>query len=184
MGRPCCGIFACTKNLENNRHRFCSDHYDKHNECAIKGCDAPVSSATSKTCADEEHKKIEQKYVEKGSSIFLFKERSRKWQDHNNLTEESSADPNIDHDDLEWYEVNQQGCIHVEALQNPGNIGVDDDSVEPEKCPEKTATGNRVFKAQFGRRRTSDEQFLIRPCGIIYARATMYGTEAVSNVLV
>lgn len=72
----------------------------------------------------------------------------------------------------------------MEAKQNPGTIGVDDDSVEPEKCPEKPAAGNRVFKAQFGRHRTSDEQFLIRPCGVIYARATMYGTEAVSNVLV
>ncbi len=44
--------------------------------------------------------------------------------------------------------------------------------------------GNRVLKAQFGRRRTHNEQTLVRPCGIIYARATMFGTEAVSNFLV
>ncbi|KJA20097.1 hypothetical protein HYPSUDRAFT_68700 [Hypholoma sublateritium FD-334 SS-4] len=185
IGRPCCGVFACTKNLENNRHRFCGDHYDKHSECAIKRCDAPISAPTSKTCADQEHKKIEQKYIEKGTSIFLFKECSQKWQDNKNHAEESSADPNdVDLcDDLEWYEVNQQGNIYVEAQQNRGTVGVDDDSMEPEKCPEKPAAGNWVFKAQFGRRRTSDEQFLIRPCGVIYACATMYGTEAVSNVL-
>jgi hypothetical protein len=35
-----------------------------------------------------------------------------------------------------------------------------------------------------GRQRTHNEQTLIRPCGVIHARATMYGAEAVSNVLV
>jgi hypothetical protein len=62
--------------------------------------------------------------------------------------------------------------------------GVDDKSVEVDPCPSKSNVGNRVFKAQFGRRRTHNEQTLVRPCGIIYARATMFGAEAVSNFLV
>ncbi|PPR02945.1 hypothetical protein CVT24_012157 [Panaeolus cyanescens] len=52
-------------------------------------------------------------------------------------------------------------------------------------CPTKSLTGNRpILKAQFGRRRTHNEQTLVRPCGVIFARATMYGAEAVSNFLV
>lgn len=59
-----------------------------------------------------------------------------------------------------------------------------DDIAVSDPCPSKAATGNRVLKAQFGRRRTHNEQTLVRPCGIIYARATMFGAEAVSNFLV
>ncbi|KAI0039532.1 hypothetical protein FA95DRAFT_1585268 [Auriscalpium vulgare] len=50
-------------------------------------------------------------------------------------------------------------------------------------CPSKSATGNVKRKAQFGRRRTHNEQIIVRPCGVVVARATFYGAEAVSNVL-
>jgi hypothetical protein len=70
--------------------------------------------------------------------------------------------------------------VHIQ--KNPGTIGVVDDSQEP--CPSKSATGNHTVKAQFGRCRTHNEQTLVRPCGVIFARATMFGAEAVSNFLI
>ena len=68
----------------------------------------------------------------------------------------------------------------------PASIGVVDhvDDVE-NPCPSKKSDqGNKKIKAQFGRQRTHNEQTLVRPCSIIFARATMYGAEAVLNFLV
>jgi hypothetical protein len=85
----------------------------------------------------------------------------------------------------EWFEVEGKD-VRMFNAPNPASIGVvdhDDDIEVP--CPSKKSdTGNKKIKAQFGRRRTHNEQTLVRPCGIIFARATMYGAEAVSNFLV
>jgi len=75
----------------------------------------------------------------------------------------------------------------VEVKEKIGTVGRANDSIDPqlEECEaKKAAEGNRRLKAQFGRRRTHNEQTLVRPCGIIFARATFYGAEAVSNFLV
>lgn len=38
--------------------------------------------------------------------------------------------------------------------------------------------------AQFGRKRTHNEQIIVTPCGMIIARETFYGAEAVGTVVV
>jgi hypothetical protein len=165
-----------------------------HRICAIVKCDQPVSESAnatvrSKTCANSEHKKIEAKNKERGASNFILKERFRQTQ-LSHPVNPMEVDNEIQHaedveDEVEWYEVNQSGKVSVHSKLNPGTVGAEDDAMEPVvPCPSKPATGNRTIKAQFGRRRTHNEQTLVRPCGIIYARATMYGTEAVSNFLV
>ena len=90
-------------------------------------------------------------------------------------------------DDLEedntWFEANHDGSIKIFTETDPGTTagGINDE----EPCPAvKSELGNRKLKAQFGRRRTHSEQLLVRPCGVIVARATFFGAEAVSNVLV
>jgi hypothetical protein len=89
-----------------------------------------------------------------------------------------------DSDEVEWFEIDGTGTIVSRTMDHPGTVGAGNDAIVPEPCPPKPAAGNRVLKAQFGRRRTHNEQTLVRPCGIIFARATMFGTEAVSNFLV
>lgn len=77
--------------------------------------------------------------------------------------------------------------ILVGAKAKVGTVGMADDTTDPqlEECEAKKSTeGNRRLKARFGRRRTHNEQTLVRPCGVIFARATFYGAEAVSNFLV
>lgn len=62
-----------------------------------------------------------------------------------------------------------------------------DDDVEPETGSgdvSKSDEGNRTVKARFGRRRTHNEQLVVCCCGIIAARATMFGAEAISGVKV
>lgn len=49
-------------------------------------------------------------------------------------------------------------------------------------CQEKE--GNRKIRAQFGRRRSHNEQILVRPCGIIVARTTFFGSETTPQTIV
>ncbi|KAF9541039.1 hypothetical protein CPC08DRAFT_756197 [Agrocybe pediades] len=58
----------------------------------------------------------------------------------------------------------------------------EEDSDEPIDCSGKPETGNRQFKSSFSRKRTHNEQFIMRPCGIILSRATLFGSESVSAV--
>lgn len=51
-------------------------------------------------------------------------------------------------------------------------------------CEEKAATGNRKLRALFGRRRTHNEQLMVRPCGILVAHQTFYGSETTTQVIV
>jgi len=189
IGRPCCGVFRCQNNLESNRHRFCKEHDNRHRICAINDCNQPVSGEESKTCSNPEHKLAEVKTKEKGQSLFILSHRFRNTQlshpvaESLNPVENQQADRG-DPDEVEWFEVASNGEMTVEGRPDPGTVGVADDVGVPEPCPSKATTGNRVLKAQFGRRRTHNEQTLVRPCGIIYARATMFGAEAVSNFLV
>ena len=46
-----------------------------------------------------------------------------------------------------------------------------------------SAPGTKV-RAQFGRKRTHNEEIIVAPCGVIIARATFYGAEAISSVAV
>jgi hypothetical protein len=48
----------------------------------------------------------------------------------------------------------------------------------------KSDAGNCKPKARFGRRRTHNEQLIVCCCGVIAARATMFGAEAISGVKV
>ncbi|KAF8160312.1 hypothetical protein BJ912DRAFT_1026540 [Pholiota molesta] len=50
-------------------------------------------------------------------------------------------------------------------------------------CSQKSASGNRQLRARFGRRQTHSEQLMVRPCGIIVARATFYGSETVPQTV-
>ena len=50
--------------------------------------------------------------------------------------------------------------------------------------PVAAASSRHKVRAQFGRRRTHNEQIIVAPCGVIIARATFYGAEAVSSVAV
>ena len=67
------------------------------------------------------------------------------------------------------------------ALDAEGNILEKEASAT---CPDKPNTGNRKLRAQFGRKRTHNEQIIVAPCGVIIARATLYGAEAITSVMV
>ncbi|KAF8156137.1 hypothetical protein BJ912DRAFT_1027204 [Pholiota molesta] len=51
-------------------------------------------------------------------------------------------------------------------------------------CPQKPETGIRKLRGRFGRRQTASEQFMLRPCGIVVARATFFGSETTPQTVV
>lgn len=47
-----------------------------------------------------------------------------------------------------------------------------------------TGTRRKKLKGAFGRKWTHNEQLMVRPCGIVIGRATLYSSESVSAVKV
>jgi hypothetical protein len=137
------------------------------------------------------HKEFERKNKEKGASNFILKERLRNTNASQPVdtlgTQQIDQVEDVEEITFEWFEVDKiTNTAQLRSQANPGTVGTSDEdsSSLPDPCPSKSVTGNRVEKAQFSRRRTHNEQTLVRPCGIIFARATMFGAEAVSNFLV
>jgi hypothetical protein len=90
----------------------------------------------------------------------------------------------VDIDELEDVEdveedfvVDLSGRIVPDQFDSAGNV-VPDNSNHREGPPPKKV------RAQFGRKRSHNEQIFVTPCGEIVARETFYGTEAVSSVVV
>ncbi|THV06826.1 hypothetical protein K435DRAFT_644489 [Dendrothele bispora CBS 962.96] len=171
------GSGACMRRpqpLSTTKDRFCPNHASFYNICAVNGCDRLVVPGC-KTCSDVVHQDMEKKYTARGQAFFTLQDRYRK---------ANQQDPD---DDDQWYEL-VDNQVKMFTTPNSGSIGQPDDPnaityPTTPTCDSKSEEGNKKLKAQFGRRRTHNKQILVRPCGIIYARATLYGAEAVSNVI-
>jgi hypothetical protein len=105
-----------------------------------------------RTCSIPAHRALELAYFNKGKSLLQLRTRLK------NATKSQTA---------------------LEELDESDDAIVEEMSAE---CEGKAETGNRTLKAYFGRRRTHNEQLIVRTCGVIVARATMYGSEAISGV--
>ncbi|KAG1777175.1 hypothetical protein EV702DRAFT_1197503 [Suillus placidus] len=81
----------------------------------------------------------------------------------------------------EWYELDgQMGDTRLVQPTVTTSTGVSEEL--PTECEAKETQVK--LKAIFRCQCTNNEQLVIRPCGIINGRSTMYHHEAVSNVLV
>ncbi|KAJ6463105.1 hypothetical protein DFH09DRAFT_1492323 [Mycena vulgaris] len=183
MGHIRCQVAHCTAELANNRHKFCPQHHHLEGICAIVGCDRAVVPG-KKACDDPQHAKMELLHFERGRAAFTLRDRLQKHRlAHPNApadeTSLAAAMEEEEDDGIEWFEADGED-VRIRHEQNPGSVGVDD-SVPCEAS--KSDTGNRQYKALFGRSRTHNEQSLVRPCAIFVQRATFFHAEAVSNVL-
>lgn len=68
-----------------------------------------------------------------------------------------------------------------ESFNNDEEVEVEDNGIS---STQRASTKGPKLKATFGRRRTHNEQLIMRTCGVTIARATFYGSEARSAVLV
>ncbi|KAJ7601708.1 hypothetical protein DFH06DRAFT_1276631 [Mycena polygramma] len=178
-----CQATHCTEELANNRHRFCPQHFQLHEVCAIVGCNAPVRQ-DAKTCNAREHAEIERLHYERGQAAFTLRNRLQRHRLAHPLNglDEGQADTldAIDTaDDIETFDVDDDGNVRIHSNDNPGSVGVTDEACAASKSP----AGNRKYKALLGRSRTHNLQSACRPCGVVVAQAPFYNAEAVSNVL-
>ncbi|KZT62745.1 hypothetical protein CALCODRAFT_425601, partial [Calocera cornea HHB12733] len=153
VGRPCCGVHNCHQPLPSIKARFCNQHQSRAGICSIQECNNPVRPSTL-TCHIPEHMEAEHAHQEKGKSMFTLARR---------LLKHVSIDPV------------GTGLPGFESL---AELIANEDS----SCDNKSPEGNRRAKARFGRSWTHNEQLIVRPCGVIVARATFYGAEAISSV--
>ncbi|EJF65881.1 hypothetical protein DICSQDRAFT_143244 [Dichomitus squalens LYAD-421 SS1] len=73
--------------------------------------------------------------------------------------------------------------LHMSSVEDDG-VGTSAELTEVDvdgECPSKSDEGNIKPRARFGRRRTHNEQLIVATCGIILARATMFGSEGVDG---
>ncbi|KAF8234257.1 hypothetical protein L208DRAFT_1550813 [Tricholoma matsutake] len=160
VGHPCCVVHNCFEPLQNQRDHYCKSHKKTEGQiCQIKGC-TQVRQKDSCVCGDLQHIEAERIHVQHGQARFQLKEcLERAWVAHPN---DSVAEQQIS-DDLE---VEEDIEIAV-AIQNDA-CNVD--------------TQWKKLQAQFGWRRTHNEELIVAPCGIVLAWQTFYGAEGVSSV--
>jgi hypothetical protein len=107
---------------------------------------------------------LEKAYFKRGDALFQLRSRLKK---AGVAVPSDSVPLGMDGDDEE--------VMMASTTDSEGLIEVFD-------CDGKPDTGNRQLRAYFGRRRTHNEQLIMRPCGVILSRATFFGSEAVSAV--
>ena len=199
IGHPCCSTFTCPIPLSHSRHQFCPTHAHLHLQCRIVGCSHPIIKMSKtvsgkvtlhnmKTCDNPTHQEMECLNTEQSKANFQLSQKLMR-QKVTHPTDTMAEKPLVDLVDLEdaeeWFEVDPvDGQVQMFTVNNLGATGELDPSVPKAPCPSKPDASNGKIRAQFGCCRTHNEQVIVQPCGIICSRATFFGAEAVSNVLV
>jgi len=155
IGHPCCAVHDCKSPLINHQHKFCAEHAHLSLQCAITDCSIPHEPGY-RTCAKPDHRALETSYFKHGKALFQLRARLKK-AGISTLVDSTPTEPSPVHDD-------------------------DEVVIETADCSGKPEGGNQKLRALFGRRRTHNEQIIMRPCGIILSRATFFGSEAISAV--
>lgn len=195
VGCPCCAIPRCKNPLDNNRLRFCAEHHHLEAVCAVNGCDQPVVVDTEtgrkhKACDDPVHLRMEAVNIDSSRHGKSKTQRQKLSKLNDAITvylPPTSTDDVPLQDVEEWYEHDvASGAVCLRQAATTTSTGVSDHPVasdlDADGCHAKDAPPK--LKATFRRQRTNNEQLVVRPCGVICGRGTMYHHEAVSNVLV
>jgi len=186
IGCPCCGRHNCHLPLDSNRESFCPTHQWLNTQCAIVGCNRDIAKrgtneSKTRVCDDPEHQKIEQVRTQKGQARFVLKERllrQRVSHPEDVVAKDVGLDKLEDVEDIdEVFTVNSAGHVVPDRLDAAGNVISDGGEHTGAKPPKKV-------RAQFGRKRSHNEQIFVAPCGDIIARETFFGAEAVSSIVV
>lgn len=185
IGCPCCGKHNCHIPLGSNHNRFCPMHQDLDGQCAIVGCERPIrksgpNEAKTLVCTDPKHREIECVHTQKGQARFVLKDRllrQRVSHPEDAVAKDVGVDELEDLDDVEeefTVVVTESG--EEQAIPQRLNSDGPDSSDHGAKPPRKVC-------AQFGQRRSHNEQIFVAPCGDIIAQETFFGAEAVSSVV-
>lgn len=161
IGHPCCAVHGCQENLERQTDRFCKTHKVCDKICSVVGCSAPVVEGHL-ACADQTHRQAEERH--------LLHAQSRVRRPNIDVSSDVQA-PIVSFNGEELFDIDSSNRVVQE-------------DVGPDAHPSAPARGHKRLRAQFGRRRSHNEQLIVAPCGVIIARVTFFGAEAVSSVRV
>ena len=100
--------------------------------------------------------------------------RSRVAHPNDGIAEERNLFEVVEDEDEELLEVDEQGNV----------TATEGSALENSTIPTVTPTPKKSVRARFGRKRTHNEQILVAPCGMILARETFYGAEAIGTCAV
>lgn len=164
IGHPCCSVRNCKISLEKQHHRFCPAHDKMKAVCAIKDCSSPIFEGHL-VCSNVVHLEVEKQHCLRGQARI----RSQQQRHGVSTVADRGVPPGLD--GKEVFDVDE-------------NDRVVNEESGPVVHFDKPANGNKHLRAQFGRRRTHNEQLIVAPCGVIIARSTFFGSEAVSSVRV
>ena len=170
LGHPCCAVHNCKEPLVTSHNCYCQCHKDENQICAVIGCKSPILHG-SMTCNDPVHRRIEGVHLVCGQARFQLKER---------LHRARVAHPV----DGIPQETNISAIAGDATEEDIFDIDPSDNTVLPqsnEQVPQKRAIR---IRAQFGQKRTHNEQILVAPCGMILGRTMFFGAEAISSCVV
>ena len=150
IGRPCCAIHNYHAPLSNNRHRYCDNHIDSQTICAIVGCSEKVAP-NKRTCRIAQRQAIKKVHTERGQARFQLQER---------LKRARVAHPS----DSIGESVND--ISELADVESDEEFELANGKVLPSQASH-TSSGKRKnrLRAQFGRKRTHNEQVIVAPCG-------------------
>ena len=159
IGHPCCSVAHCTEPLENiKRDRFCPEHQYRLKICAVDQCKNKIEKGYL-TCSNKEHCKLEDTRKQRNAANFQLQPQLQQ------MT--VSVPPNE--------ELTQACQAENQAI---------DKGVEESLCPQKPDSGIHRVTAHFGCRQTHDKQLMVRPCGMIIACTTFFGSETTPQAVV
>lgn len=135
----------------------------------MEDCRERVTEA-HRTCSRPEHRALEEAYVARGKSIFQLRDKLKRA----GMTMTSSLPEDEAESDTER-------ALDDGLVESTDRFHV---TKSADRCTGKDEGGNVKYRARFGRRRTKCEVTMVRSCGVIAARATCYGSEAVNGIRV
>lgn len=197
IGHPCCSVHDCTVPLRKIHDRFCPEHQDQASICALKKCLRPIEEGF-RTCNNADHRAIESRYLERGKSFTALRDRLAKQNlGSTDATRTDELDP-LEFDAVRAGEEDKTAAEEEVIAQKEAELLEELDSeAERDKTPQttesvrpnadsnaKSSAGNRPRYAKLGGTVTHCEQLVVCPCGVVLARATMFGSEGVSGVVV
>ncbi len=189
VGHPRCNVNLCTNRLSSPRDRFCAEHDQENQKCAIHGCDLAIMPGR-RTCATPSHQEYEDSKREEGKAIFQLKRRLEKRAMTSALRGLSGDQPDI----LPPSTTDATTALDDDAVADDADLF--DEVVLPSNSigrptskaatdPTATTPANTAkMKAALGRRYTHNEQLCVRCCGVIIGRATFFEAESMSNAYV
>ena len=168
----------CREELSKPTDHFCPRHSFLRSTCCIQGCHQ-LATDNKRTCPDSRHREAEANYVAPKLSM------------HHRRTVQSR--PSMSSRDLGDRLVSSNDPGHpdtrVEDLPVLDGLVIEEDEVfevSGAAASERRETDRQQGKirGEFSRRRTHNEEFRCRCCGIIVDMATFYISEGVSTCVV